>query len=51
MGDDGADGIPGPHYPTGSESAQRTRICGPNENRAWSEARLRDITRAVQHLF
>ena len=26
MGSDGPDGIPGPHYPTGGESVQRTRI-------------------------
>ena len=31
MGHDGADGIPGPHYPTASESVQRTRIGGPND--------------------
>ena len=30
MGHDGADGIPGPNYPTGSESVQK------NKNR-WSE--------------
>ena len=31
MGNDGVDGIPSPHYPTGSESVQRTRIGGPND--------------------
>ena len=29
MGHDGADGIPSPRYPTGSEYLQRTRIGGP----------------------
>ena len=32
MGNDGADGIPGPHYPTDSESVQRTRIGGRTSN-------------------
>ena len=31
VGHDGADGIPGPHYPTGSKSVQSTRIGGPND--------------------
>ena len=35
MGHDGADGIPSPHYPTGSESVQESVVRTPNGGTDW----------------